>query len=51
MKKRQKIIHRTFTQKNVHKAVDNVHKSCLEQVFAYIYDVSRTHSYQQIVCY
>lgn len=34
---------------NVSKTVDNVDKLSAEQVFAYFYDISRAHSYQQVV--
>ena len=35
----------------VHKRLDNVDKLLSEQLFAYFYDISGSHSYQQISVY
>ena len=44
----QKIIHRFLSSQNVYKAVDNVHKSSVQDILYDIYYISGTHSYQQI---
>ena len=44
-------IHMLYTVQNVYKHVDNVDNLLAKELFSNIYNVSGTHSYQQVTVY